>query len=113
MLRYCCREEDKPVEQERAEIVKDLQTPEEPVAAAETVEAAEPQEDEEEKVGKALQVFDIVWQYFFNFSGTSRQSECDSRMQFSRLSHRRWRRRRWVRRLLIALCLAILQYFAL
>ena len=44
-----CREEDKPIEQERAEIIKDLQTPEEPVAAAETVEA-EPQE-EEEKVG--------------------------------------------------------------
>lgn len=51
---HACREEDKPIEQERAEIVKDLQTPEEPVAATETVEA-EPQE-EEEKVSIALKV---------------------------------------------------------
>ena len=41
-----CREEDKPIEQERQEIVKDLQTPEEPVAATETVEAEPQQEDE-------------------------------------------------------------------
>lgn len=42
-------EEDKPIEQERAEIVKDLQTPEEPVAATETVEA-QPQEEEEKEM---------------------------------------------------------------